>query len=137
MERRAKELPESAWKRLARPPRYEVETTERHKPDNVKEQIVRARGYKNLVLKYEDVAEFTYRPTCCKRDYRVVVLRKKISVEKGQEQLFEQYRYFFYITNESRPAGRGNRLRNQRPLRSGKPDRATEERREGDAQPAG
>jgi hypothetical protein len=100
MKRLAGELPESAWKRLARPPRYEVETTERHKPDNVKEQIVRARGYENLVLKYEDVAEFKYRPTCCKHDYRIVVLRKRISVEKGQEQLFEQYRYFFYITNE-------------------------------------
>lgn len=100
MKRLAGELPESAWKRLARPPRYVVETTERHKPDNVKEQIVRARGYENLVLKYEDVAEFTYRPTCCKHDYRIVVLRKRISVEKGQEQLFEQYRYFFYITNE-------------------------------------
>jgi hypothetical protein len=100
MERRARELPESAWKRLSRPPRYEVKTTERQKPDNIKEQIVRAREYKNLVLQYEDVAEFTYRPTCCKRDYRIVALRKKISVEKGQEQLFETYRYFFYITNE-------------------------------------
>jgi hypothetical protein len=100
MERRAGELPESAWKRLARPPRYQVQTQERQKPENVKEQIVRARGYQNLVLQCEDVAEFTYRPTCCKRDYRVVALRKKISVEKGQTQLFEEYRYFFYITNE-------------------------------------
>jgi hypothetical protein len=100
LEALAGELPESAWKRLARPPRYEVKTTERQKPDNVKEQIVRARGYKNLVLQYEDVAEFPYRPGHCKRDYRLVALRKKISVEQGQEQLFEQYRYFFYITNE-------------------------------------
>jgi hypothetical protein len=100
LEALAGELPESAWKRLARPPRYEVKTTERQKPDNVKEQIVRARGYKNLVLQYEDVAEFQYRPGHCKRDYRLVALRKKISVEQGQEQLFEQYRYFFYITNE-------------------------------------
>ena len=96
----AAELPETAWERLARPPRYEVKTTERDKPENVKERIVRERGYKNLVLKYEDVAEFVYRPGKCKRDYRMVALRKKISVEKGQEQLFEQYRYFFYITNE-------------------------------------
>jgi hypothetical protein len=100
MVQRAGELPESAWKRLARPPRYQVKTTERAKPDNVKEQIVRARGYKNLVLQYEDVAEFQYRPGHCKRAYRIVALRKLISVEKGQEQLFEQYRYFFYITNE-------------------------------------
>ena len=30
----------------------------------------------------------------------MVVLRKKISVEKGQEKLFEEYAYFFYITND-------------------------------------
>ncbi len=96
----AGELPESAWQRLARPPRYEVKTTERDKPENVKERIVREREYKNLVLQYEDVAEFDYRPGKCSRAYRMVALRKKISVEEGQEQLFEQYRYFFYITNE-------------------------------------
>ena len=100
LQRRAGELPESAWQRLARPPRYQVQTEERHKPDNVKERIVRERGYTNMVLQYEDVAEFTYRPAHCKRDYRMVALRKKISVEKGQTQLFEQYRYFFYITND-------------------------------------
>jgi hypothetical protein len=30
----------------------------------------------------------------------MIVLRKKISVERGQQQLFEEYRYFFYITNQ-------------------------------------
>jgi hypothetical protein len=100
LKRLAGELPESVWKRLVRPPRYEVKTQERTKPDNVKESIVVARGYKNLVLQCEDVAEFNYRPGNCNRGYRIVVLRKLISVEKGQEQLFEQYRYFFYITNE-------------------------------------
>ena len=30
----------------------------------------------------------------------LIALRKKISVEKGQEKLFEEYRYFFYITND-------------------------------------
>ena len=32
----------------------------------------------------------------------MIVLRKKISVEQGQEKLFEEYRYFFYITNDRR-----------------------------------
>jgi DDE family transposase len=100
MTRRAMELPESVWKRLARPPRYQVKTEPREKPENVKQRIVRERKYKNLVLQCEDVAEFKYSPTCCRREYRIVVLRKRISVEKGQEQLFEQYRYFFYITNQ-------------------------------------
>ena len=93
-------LAKSAWWRLARPPRYDVKTEERARPQNVKERIVRERKYKNLVLEYEDVAEFNYSPTCCKGEYRVVALRKKISVEKGQEQLFVEHRYFFYITNE-------------------------------------
>jgi len=101
----AKELPESAWKRLARPPRYEVKTEERKKPENVKERIVRERKYKNLVLEYEDVAEFNYSPTRCKGEYRVVALRKKISVEKGQEQLFVEYRYLFYISAPWKGAG--------------------------------
>jgi hypothetical protein len=61
---------------------------------------VREREYKEPGLAVEDVAEFEYRPARCKHAYRIVALRKKISVEKGQEQLFEQYRYFFYITNE-------------------------------------
>jgi hypothetical protein len=97
----AGELPETDWKRLARPPRYQVKTSERAKPDNVKEPIVKARGYRNMVLEYEDIAEFKYRPTRCDRNCRIVVLRKMISVEKGQEQLFKEYRYFFYITNET------------------------------------
>jgi hypothetical protein len=91
---------ESDWKRLARPARYQVKTQERAKPENVKQRIVRERGYKNLVLVHEDVAEFSYKPGKCTRNYRIVVLRKLISVEKGQEHLFKSYRYFFYITNE-------------------------------------
>src|SRR6266545_2158952 len=47
----ADELPNAAWKRLNRPPRYEVKTEERKRPDNVKEQIVREREYKNIRLR--------------------------------------------------------------------------------------
>ena len=64
---RAELLPESAWKRLERPARYEVKTKQRAKPDNVKEQIVREKGFKNFVLQWEDVAEFEYRPDHCKQ----------------------------------------------------------------------
>ncbi len=46
------------------------------------------------------MAEFDYSPTACKKDYRVIVIRKDLSIEKGQERLFEDYRYFFYITND-------------------------------------
>jgi hypothetical protein len=96
----ADELPKAAWKRLNRPPRYEVKTEERKRPDNVKEQIVREREYKNIRLNSEDVAEFDYQPTHCKKTYRMVVVRKNLTVEKGEQRLFDEIRYFFYITND-------------------------------------
>ena len=49
----------------------------------------------------EWVAELPYRPTACKHTYRMVVVRKNLTVsEPRQGRLFEDYRYFFYITNE-------------------------------------
>jgi len=72
---------------------------ERAKQPRVKEAIVREKQYKNTRLIGEDVASFHYRPSACAYDYRVVVVRKNLSVEKGEQVLFEQYRYFYYITN--------------------------------------
>jgi hypothetical protein len=46
------------------------------------------------------VAEFDYRPLACKKHHRMVVLRQRVGVDKGQLRLFEEYRYFFYITND-------------------------------------
>jgi len=96
----ADDLPRGAWKRLRRPARYEVKTERRRKPRNVKERIVREREFENIRLESEDVAEFKYSPTACKKTYRVVVVRKNLAVEKGQNRLFNDYRYFFYITND-------------------------------------
>jgi hypothetical protein len=100
MIQRAEALPKTAWRRLERQPKYDVKTQPRTRPDNVKEQIVRDKRFKNYVLKWEEVAEFEHRPDLCSRSYRMIVLRKKISVEQGQEKLFEEYAYFFFITND-------------------------------------
>jgi Transposase DDE domain group 1 len=97
----AENLPAGEWKELTRPPRYEVATQPRQRPENVKERVVRERGYENIRLKSEQVAEFTYRPGKCGREYRVVVVRKNLSVEKGEKWLFDDVRHFFYITNDS------------------------------------
>jgi hypothetical protein len=97
---KANELAPSAWQPLVRPPKYEVRTRERARPENVKERIVRERGFENIRLCSEEVAEFAYRPTKCRRTYRVVVLKKNLAVEKGQTRLFDDCRYFFYITND-------------------------------------
>ena len=84
-------------------------------PPQPQAEIVHERGYLNLRLNYEDVAEFTYRPGKCKRDYRVVVVRKNISRIKGDQVLIEEIRYFFYFTTYAPPdRRRDRRLANER-----------------------
>ena len=100
----ADDLPDTAWKPLSRPPRYEVQTTPRAKPEPVKQRIVEERGFKDVRLVDEWVAEMPYRPTACRHTYRMVVVRKNLIVnDPKQGRLFEDYRYFFYITNETEP----------------------------------
>jgi hypothetical protein len=96
----ADNLPPSAWRPLERPARYQVMTQPRRRPTNVKEEVVKQREFENMRLVSEDVVEFEYQPTVCSKKYRIVVVRKNISVEKGEQVLFPDERYFFYITNE-------------------------------------
>jgi len=96
---RAEALDASAWKRLQRAAPYETTTgTTRSRRHNRKQEVVTERGYLNLRLNHEDVAEFTYRPGKCQRAYRVVVVRKNISRMKGEQALIDEVRYFFYFT---------------------------------------
>lgn len=99
---KADEIPEKRWKKLRRPARWKVRTRPRAKPEKVKQQIVRQREFNVLNLRSEQVAEFDYRPAACKRTYRMIVVRKNISHEKGEVRLFDEVRYFFYITNDRR-----------------------------------
>jgi hypothetical protein len=96
----AEKLLESAWKKLKRPPAYQRSGPPRAKPDRVKRQIIRQREYRHLELKSEEVAQFEYQPTACRQPYRMIVVRKNISQEKGEQVLFPEIRYFFYITND-------------------------------------
>ena len=98
--KQAENLPQTAYKDLVRVPRYTVKTKSRSRPANVKQRIIRQRGYRNIKLCSEQTAEFDYRPVNCDRSYRVVVLKKNLSVEKGENALFDDIRYFFYITND-------------------------------------
>ncbi len=77
-----------------------MQTDSRRRPDNVKAQIVRERGFKNLRLASEQVASFDCRPTACRKGYRIVVVRKNLSIEKGEQMLFDQIRYCFHLTND-------------------------------------
>lgn len=96
----ADDLQAAAWQKLERPARYEVKTQPRQKPPRVKEQIVREREFENKRLVSEDVAEMPYRPVACKNTYRLIVVRKNLSVEKGELRLFDDYVYFYYLTND-------------------------------------
>ena len=97
----ADDLPNSAYIPLNRPAKYEVKTEPRRRPERVKQQIVDHRGYKDIRLVKELVAETTYQPVACKRAYRLIIVCKILTVrERGQKQLLDDYVYFFYLTND-------------------------------------
>ena len=93
-------IAERKWRTLERKPKYLVKTHRRKRPENVKEQIVKKREFEKIQTVSEQVAEFDYRPGKCQKTYRVIALRKQIKVEKGNLLLFDDIRYFFYITND-------------------------------------
>jgi hypothetical protein len=97
-------LAPEAWAPLVRRPASEGQTAPRQRPVNVKAATIVARDFKNFRLDAEAVAEFPYQPTACARPYRMVVVRKNISVEQGDHRLFDQIRYFFYLTNDQETA---------------------------------
>ena len=92
--------PDLHYSELERPPGSTIKTAPRQARERHKERIVAEREFDTLKLIGEEVAEFEYRPVACRATYRVIVLRKKLIVEKGQLWLFEPDRYFFYITND-------------------------------------
>ncbi len=102
----AESLPEEEWERLQRPEKPAPKTKPRAKPQNVKQRIVKERGYKKLTLEYEDIAEFQWQPEACEQSYRMVALRKTIEVSKGETLLLPETRYFFFITNDCRSSAR-------------------------------
>jgi hypothetical protein len=97
---RADALPEEAYSFLERPARYTIQTAPRQQPERIKPEIVRERGFQTIHLLEEKIAEFDYQPVACKKSYRMIVLRKRLGTDRGQLRLFEEYRYFFYITND-------------------------------------
>lgn len=110
----ADELSDSAWSEFERKPKYEVRTSPRSRRRNVKDDIVMEREYYNQHLVREDIAQFDYRPGACKVPFRIVVLRKIITHERGQKFLLAEHRYLFYITNTDVAAERVVELANER-----------------------
>jgi hypothetical protein len=97
----ADDLPQTAWKPLERPPKYKVQTKRRGRRERVKQQVVEQRGFKDIRLVDEWVAEREYRPIACRRTYRLIIVRKNLMVsEPRQQRLFDDYRYLLYLTND-------------------------------------
>jgi hypothetical protein len=95
--------PDDLYRELEQRAERERLTAPRTRPTNVVDQIVRDRGFKTIRTTKEDVVDFDWKPVACKRTYRVVALRKNLSIERGkapQREMFEAIRYFFYITND-------------------------------------
>jgi hypothetical protein len=97
----AEGLQDKRWHMLKRREKRPLHGQRRQRPRRFKEEIVVDKGYRNIRLMHEDIAELSYQPTKCKRSYRVIILRKSLSVQKGQLRLWDDVRYFFYITNRS------------------------------------
>lgn len=99
---RAETIADGEYRKLVRKAEaaFDAGRQTRAKQPRIKEAVVIERGYRNLRLFNEEVAEFDYRPGQCARSYRFVVLRKSIVEERGQRCLDTMYRYFFYVTND-------------------------------------
>jgi len=95
---RANAVAEADWMVLERKAKHVVQTEPREKPLNVKEAIVVEREFKNVKLVSEWATKIRYRPGQCAKTYDLVILKKNLSVEKGEKVLFDDIRYFFYIT---------------------------------------
>ena len=95
--RRADALDDPAWTTLDRPEKSVATTEPRSTRRDYKDTVIRMRGYKTLRLAAESYAEMPY--TTAGRTYRLIVLRKNISVMRGEDKMGDEIRYHFYVTN--------------------------------------
>jgi hypothetical protein len=95
----ASEVPESHWYPLRREKR-KVKTSRRRKRRNTKERIVEENGYRNIKLRSEDWTEIEYTPSKCKQSYRMVIVRKNLTIEQGGLALIDDVKYFLYVCND-------------------------------------
>lgn len=94
----AKSVVSEDWTLLSRPPAR----ARRARQVNHKNQVIDKRGFRHLRLAREEVAEIPYRPTACRKAYRLIMLKKTIAISEG---LFKDFgvetRYHFFLTNRT------------------------------------
>jgi len=120
---KAADVPDHAWKTLKRPAKHVVATQSRERRENVKDRIVHERRFLNKSTDSEQVASFSYQPGACAKPYRIVALRKNLTLARGDDALIDDMMFFFFITNDwkSSPADlvlRANQRCNQENLNS-------------------
>ena len=93
---RADALDDQAWTTLDRPAKYAVKTEPRATRRDDKDTGIRMRHFTTLRLAAESYAEMPY--TTAGRTCRLIVLRKNISVMRGEDTLGDEIRYHFYVT---------------------------------------
>lgn len=98
----AESLEKTAWRPLRRRRPKAPKTARRRRRPNYKQAIVVEKEYENKRLKQEWIAEFDYQPVKCSRTYRMIVVRKEIEITRGQQKLFDNTPYHFYVTNAPR-----------------------------------
>ena len=102
----AEGIPESAW-RSFRPRDHRQRETRRRssgfqsrrKKRNRRRQRARERGYTDLQLTRQWLAEIPWTPAGSDKTYRMILRRQLIEESEGQESLFEFYRYRYVVTN--------------------------------------
>ena len=97
----AEALPAAAYSFLERPPRYAIKTAPRQRPEHVKAADRPASGGSRRSTRSRRWSpSSTIARSPAGRRYRLVVLRKRLGIDKGGVRLREEYRYFFFITND-------------------------------------
>ena len=101
----AEGIPEWAWKpfrtrahREREKGRHRRGVQARRKKRNRRRRRARERGYTNLDLKKQWVAEIPWTPPGATQTYRMIIRRQLIE-ESDQESLFEIYRYRYVVTD--------------------------------------
>jgi hypothetical protein len=95
---RAESLSGSIWKPLKR---KTGKKSKRRRRRNTKQEKIIEREYQDFRLTDESVAEIPYSPKKSSGEYRMIILRKAINVEKGQRLIESRIKYHFYVTNVS------------------------------------
>lgn len=102
----AQSVPEQMWRpfetRAARARAHAAQQPSyqrRRRRRNRRRRRARARGYRNFRLVRQWVAEVPFTPAGSATAYRLVMRRQLIEHSRGQQHLFEEYRYRYVMTD--------------------------------------